>query len=79
MCFMKAPKAPKPPRIPKPPPLPLPVDPQKAAVEGEDEMIRRQKAALAPRASTVVTSPTGDPKMGESVAYTGATGTKLVA
>lgn len=65
MCFStKVPKA------PKPPPLPLPVDPQKATVEGEADIIRRQKAALAPRSSTVVTSPTGDPGYGGNVSVT---------
>lgn len=68
MCFMKTPKPPKPPK------LPLPVDPQKAQLEGEADIIRRQKAALAPRASTVLTSPTGDPAYGQSVGTT-----KLVA
>ena len=69
MCFF--PKAPKP---PKPPPLPLPVDPSKANIEAEADVIRRHKAALAPRSSTVVTSPTGDPGYGASVGVT-----KLVA
>lgn len=69
MCFSaKVPKA------PKPPPLPKPVDPIKATQEGEEDIIRRQKAALAPRASTVVTSATGDPGYGGNVGVT-----KLVA
>lgn len=65
MCFKT-----KTPKAPKPPPLPKPVDPMKAAVEGEEDIIRRQKAALAPRASTVVTSATGDPGYGLNVGAT---------
>ena len=75
MCF-SMPKAPKP---PKPAMLPLPVNPQKAVIEGEDEIIRRQKAAMAPRSSTVVTSATGDPGYGSSVGGPAAGVTRLVA
>lgn len=66
MCFSSKP--------PKPPKLPPPVDPAKAQIEAEADVIRRQKAALAPRSSTVMTSPTGDPAYGQSVGTT-----KLVA
>lgn len=67
MCFSQ--KTPKP---PKPPPIPTPPDPQAADLKAEEDARRRALGAAAPRSSTVLTSPLGDPNYGA-----GVVGTKL--
>lgn len=69
MCFSM-----KPPKPPAPPPLPLPPNPTEAATKAEDDIRRRGLGASASRASTVVTSPTGDVGFGANVQ-----GTRLLA
>lgn len=67
MCFSQ--KTPKP---PKPPPIPTPPVPQEAEMKADEDARRRALGAAAPRSSTVLTSPLGDPGYGASVS-----GTKL--
>lgn len=66
MCFGKTPKP------PKPPPIPTPPNPTEANIAADEDARRRALASTAPRSSTVLTSPLGDPSYGQAVA-----GTKL--
>lgn len=63
MCFST-------PRPPKPPPLPKPVSPAQADISSQQDDMRRQRSAIAPRASSVITSPTGDSQFGMNVGVT---------
>ena len=67
----------KTPKPPKPPPIPTPPSPTEAELKADEDTRRRALASQAPRSSTVMTSPLGDPGYGGQVQVAQAGGTKL--